>query len=289
MTSALLIALHLLVSGCAAALLHRRLLSGPAGWSFALVFSAALFVPLLGLVGVAAVSLLAPRYDPGTGSDCVVTRIPRPPGPDREPPDAAGSRRTEDGGRKARLDVLAALRSRTDPASVALLRRGLRDAEEDVRLLAHALLESKSRAACRAVDETSRSLRDRASSPQGALHRRLAFQHWELARLGLVQGECLAHALRTARHHALRALDEQPRAHPVHFLLGRIELRLEEPARAEAALLRACELGVSRAVVAPYLAEAAFLERRFDLVRAHLAEAAAGRAGAVARVRSYWA
>jgi polysaccharide biosynthesis protein PelE len=278
---ALVVALHFLTSVCAAALLHRKLLSGPPGWSFALVFSAALFVPVLGLVGMAAVALGAPRDEPAPEPDCILTRIPRPPGPGNDPRE--GFRHGAD--RKARIDALAALRGRTDPRAVALLRRGLRDREEDVRLLAHALLESKSRAACRAIDETSRSLRDAAPSRQGALHRRLAFQHWEVARLGLVQGECLAHALASARGHALSALEQDPGSHPVHLLLGQIELRLEDPARAEAALVRACELGVSRAVAAPYLAEAAFLRRRFDLVRTRLADA---QDGALARVRRYW-
>jgi len=281
MTAELLVALHLLISACAAGLLHRKLLSGPPGWSFALVFSAALFVPVLGLLGMAAVALHAPRDEPLPEPDCILTRIPRPPGPANE---ARGGLRCHPD-RKARIDALAALRGRTDPRAVELLRRGLRDSEEDVRLLAHSLLESKSRAACRAIDETSRSLRDASPSQEGALHQRLAFQHWEVARLGLVQGECLAHALASARGHALSALEKDPGSHPVHFLLGQIELRLEDPARAEAALARACELGVSRAVAAPYLAEAAFLRRRVDLVRARLVDA---RGSAVARVRSYW-
>jgi polysaccharide biosynthesis protein PelE len=279
MSVELLVALHFLTSACAAGLLHRKLLSGPSAWSFALLFSAALFVPVLGLVGMAAVALCAPRDEPAPEPDCILTRIPRPPGPANEPRDGFHA------DRKARIDALAALRGRTDPLAVELLRRGLRDREEDVRLLAHSLLESKSRAAWRAIDETSRSLQDAAPSRQGALHQRLAFQHWEVARLGLVQGECLAHALASARGHALSALEKDPASHPVHLLLGQIELRLENPARAEAALVRACELGVSRAVAAPYLAEAAFLRRRFDLVRARLADA---QGSAVAQVRRYW-
>lgn len=277
--------LHLVASACAAALLHRRILAGSAGWSFALLFAVHLFVPLLGVGGVIAIALASPRSLLTRDPECVETRIPRMPERAREedsPDTAPGA-----GACGARIAALAALRGRSDPEAIALLRRALGDDEEHVRLLGHALLEAKNREACRQIDTVTRELDEAPDDRRGLLRGRLAFQHWELAWSGLVQGECLDHALKTAREHAIRALERHPHSAPLLFLLGRIELRLRQPERAEPALTRARELGLPASVAGPYLAEAAFLRRRFDLVAANLLPCGNASAAA-ARLRRYW-
>jgi tetratricopeptide (TPR) repeat protein len=278
--------LHAAACCCTAGLLHRRLLEGPPRTSFALLFAGTFFVPILGALGLIAVALLAPRPAASSEPDCVATPIPRVPGaaellpaPDAEPAD----------GQQARLAALAALRERTEPGSVAHLRRALEDPEEEMRLLAHALLETKSRGAYRRIDEATHALESAPEHHRGPLHKRVAFEHWELAWLGLAEGECLSHTLEMARRHVLDAIEQEPRAASLHFLLGRIDLRLGGPEKAEAALRRAFELGLPAALVLPYLAESAFLRRRFDLVRTHLAEAAALHASeTVDRVQRFW-
>jgi len=275
--------LHVAACGCAAAVLHRRFLDGAPQWSFALVFATTFFVPLLGALGVIGVALVTPSA-PSPEPACIHTRIPRP-GEARPPSDA----RLASSSPQGRIEALTALRNRSDPEAVVLLRRALADSDEDVRLLAHALLESKNRAACRGIDDASRELEVAPEGRRSAIHRRLASRYWELAWLGLVEGECLGHALATARDHTLAALERDPRSASLHFLLGRIELRLGAPERAEPALLHARELGLPAGVVAPYLAETAFLERRFDRVRSYLAEGGSVvPVGAAARVRRYW-
>ncbi|HET6923587.1 MAG TPA: hypothetical protein VFI16_10615 [Anaeromyxobacteraceae bacterium] len=283
------LALHAASCGCAAASIHRRLLEGPAGWSFALVFAGTLLLPVLGALGLTAVALAAPRTPGASGPDLVLTRVPGPPevAAGAEPPRAASApgRKTE---REARLAAVAEARERNDPTTTARLRRALEDPDEDVRLLAHAVLESKSRIAYRRIHQATRELEAAPRSRRAALQRELALDHWELAWLGLVEGECLDQVLGTARRHALAALEEQPRSASLHFLLGRIALRRGAPGEAEPALLRAAELGLPARLLAPYLAEAAFLARHFDLIRRRLA-GAAGANETVERVRRYWA
>jgi len=278
---------HVAASGATAALLHRRAFEGPTRVGFALIFATAFLVPFLGALGLVVVAALTPRGATVPERDCVRTRIPRPPEMVDSPSLPAG--RGQPGVRQARIEALTALRGRSDPAAIAALRHAMEDRDEDVRLLAHALLEAKNRAAWREIDAANGAL-DRAPQPQrGHIHRRLASQYWEVAWLGLAQGECLDHALGTARRHAMMALQEDPRSASLHLLLGRIGLRLGAPERAEASLLQARDLGLPAGVAAPYLAEAAFLRRRFDLVRSHLtmpAQATPG--GASARVRRYW-
>jgi polysaccharide biosynthesis protein PelE len=281
------LALHAISCLSAAAVLHRRLLDGPRGWSFALVFAGMLFVPILGPLGLVAVALVAPPLAASLEPDCVRTKIPEAREGAAAQVQAAADALA--GGQRARLEALTAVRRRTDPNSVALLRRALEDPEEDVRLLAHALLESKSRAAYRGIDEATRTLEGAPAVRRGPLHRRLAALHWELAWLGLVEGECLGHALETARRHVLAALEQDAASASLHLLLGRIDLRIGAAEKAEGALLRAAELGLPPGVVRPYLAESAFLQRRFEMVRRHLAQAGpAGSSETVDRVRRYW-
>ena len=279
----LALALHA-ASCCAAACLHRCLLEGPAGWSFALLFAGTFFLPGLGALGLAAVALASPQAAGPAEVAVVRTAIPGlPQGAAEMDP----SRRAI-GEQEARLARLAARRGRDSPMAVARLRRALEDPEEDVRLLAHALLESKSRAAYDRIRVLRREL-DAAPPPRrAAIEGQLAQEHWELAWLGLVEGECLDEVLETARRHTLAALGGDARSASLHFLLGRIALRRGATHEAERALLRAGELGMSPQLLAPYLAEAAFLARRFDLVSRRLAGARGG-GETVDRIRRYWA
>jgi hypothetical protein len=278
---------HVVASGWTAALFHRCVFEGSARVGFALIFATAFFVPFLGALGLVVVCAVTPDGPTAPERDCVGTRIPRPP----EMVDSPGPSddRRPQGERQARIDALTALRGQSDPAAIAALRHAMEDRDEDVRLLAHAMLEARNRTVWREIEAATGAL-DRAPEEKlGSFHRRLASQYWEVAWLGLAQGECLDHALGTARRHAMAALEQDPCSASLHFLLGRIELRLGTPERAERALLRSRELGVPASIAAPYLAEAAFLRRRFDLVRNHLAQPArATPGGPAARVRRYW-
>jgi tetratricopeptide (TPR) repeat protein len=275
---------HAAACCCFVQSLHRRVLDGPRPWAFALLFAGAFFVPVLGAAGIVVVALTTPAPSSAPEPEWVHTPIPVPSvvSPEEPAADAAPP------ARQARLEALAELRRRSDPAAIGLLRRALEDPEEDVRLVGYALLESKSRAAYRAIHESTRALEETPARSH-AVHRALAFQHWELAWLGLAQGECLSHALGMARHHSLAALDTGMGSASLYFLLGRIHLRASEPEQAESAFKRAAELGAAPAALGPWLAEAAYAQRRFDLVRDHLSQAdlLAG-SEAVERLRRYW-
>jgi len=278
--AALALAAH--VGSCAgiAVGLGGRLPAGAAAGRLA--FAMALFVPILGALGWIAAALVRPAGDDRPGPAVVRTSIP---GPDAAwiqvgrvpPPPGAGSA-------SARA---AAARGRDDPGAIALLRRSLADPDEDVRLVAHAVLESRHRIAYRALHDTGCALELAPAERRATIHRRLAAQYWELARTGLAESDCLSHALECARHHAQAALAAAPGRASLLLLVARIELRCAAAEPAEAALVRAVALGLPPAVAAPYFAEAAFLARRFDRVRQLLAAVPPGTA-AVDRLRSYW-
>jgi hypothetical protein len=242
----------------------------------ALVFAMTAFLPLLGTLGWLAVAAIRPAPN-----DRPVPAYLRTPVPGPEAARVHAARPLPRRGDAASARVLAA-RGRDDPGATALLRRALADRDEDVRLVAHAVLESKQRVAYRRVQDGAGA----HDSPRDARDLRLAAAHWELARADLADGECLAHALASARRCARAAAARQPRRASLALLVGRIELRRGAIDRGEAALARAVELGLPPAVAAPYLAEAAFLRRRFDRVAQRLAVADAH--PALARLRRFW-
>jgi polysaccharide biosynthesis protein PelE len=285
----LALGLHAISCACFAGGLHRRLLEGAPAGSFGLLFGGALFLPVLGALGLAVVALATPHRSSSPDPELVRTPVPGPAAAAAPAaPPLAARVLGRSSGREARLAAVTATRGRSDPGSIALLWGALADPDEDMRLLAHAMLESRSRTAHRAIHERTRELETASGARRGALHRLLAEEHWELVRLGLVQGECLGHALGAARRHALAALETDPGCASVHFLLGRVALRRGEPREAESALLRAAELGLPASALEPYLAEAAFLGRRFELVRRRLAEPTPANE-TVDRLRRYWA
>jgi polysaccharide biosynthesis protein PelE len=275
---------HAAACVCFAGTLQGRLLGGPRVWAFALLFAAAFFVPVLGVLGIGVVALTTESPSGSAEREWVRTPIPAPSAMAGRADANAEASST----RQARVESLSALRGRSDPTAIALLRRALEDPEEDVRLVAYSLLESKSRAAYRDIHELTRALEE-APAQRPALHRLLAFQHWELARLGLAQGECLTHALEMARHHALLALECGKGSASLWFLLGRIYLRGNEPDQAERAFTKAAQLGAARLALAPWIAEAKYGQRRFDVVHEELAEMdVLGGSETVERLRRYW-
>lgn len=263
--------------------LRRRLAPGRAGWS--LLLGLTLFLPVLGALGLAATALVRPSPAAPRLPELVRTRIPG-----LQDTAAAAGLSLEPAASWPRAAQVAAARGRSDPGAIAMLRRAIGDPDEDLRLVAHAVLESKSRAADRRIHQATRALEAAPPASRSALHRRLALEHWELAWLGLAQGECLGRVLEEARRHCRLALEDAGGAGRASllFLLGRVELRLGDPEGADAALERAEHLGMPRGVVRPYRAEAAFLGRRFDRVREHLAAVPASASPAVERLRRYW-
>lgn len=248
-----------------------------------LAFATALFLPVMGALGWIVAALVTPAATARPGPALVRTAIP---GPDAARVQAARSL-PPPGAWPASARVAAA-RGRDDPGAIALLRRALADADEDVRLIAHAVLESKHRIAYRSLHDRAGELQLAPVERRAAIHRRLAAEHWELARIGLAEGECLAHTLDSARRHARAALAEDPGRASLSLLVARIELRSGNPGAAEAALERAMALGLAPEIAQPYLAEAAFVDRRFDRVRQRLAAAPGAGDAALDRIRRFW-
>jgi polysaccharide biosynthesis protein PelE len=260
-----------------------------------LLFASVAFLPWVGAL-IVSLCLLCPLKAP-TSASRVDYRLVEMPG-------AAG--RTEEVGGKLGEEPLAELRGGTDAerrleillesrrlgdvAAVRLQMTALKDPADEVRLLAHGLLESRERALYARLGKMTEALERTPPERRGGLHLERAQVGWELAFLGLAQGEIATHLLGEARSHAEEAARLLPGRGAPCLLLARILLRLGEVDAAERALEESRSRGLAPEVVAPYRAEVAFLRRRFDEVRAALGARGntARSSPRLARLEEFW-
>lgn len=294
----LLAALHALVSILIAWIAVLRLPAdhrGPPAASFAFVASFAFFVPVLGALSVIAGFVLAKRL-PRQRRSLIWHTTRRPDLPVAPVP--AGDRRVYTAGGlvdvlrhaaspEKRMRAVVATRQLPHRQAVPILRLGLRDPADDVRLFAYALLDGKDGAINSRID----ALRTDATGEgdHRARHARLAAEYWELSYLGLSQGRSREHCLERAWAYAGEALDGR-HVGAMQLLRGRTALAQGRLHAARDAFLAAEEHGIAAAATAPYLAELAYRERRFEQVPRYLRRVTktARRKGVLADVVACW-
>jgi len=171
-----------------------------------------------------------------------------------------------------RIRAVMALRHMDARRAVPLLRQAFAHDSEDVRLLAFAILERREkrlRARIKAAEGRLAQATAEPSERPARWHRRLGRDHWELVYGGFVSADLEPAMLAKARDHLERAIALEPDA-ALMRLLARTHLREREPAQARAWLLRAAQAGAPHPTLVPWLAEAAWQERRFGDVAAIL-------------------
>ncbi len=168
-----------------------------------------------------------------------------------------------------RVAAVMALRHMDDRLAMPLLRIALKDPVDDVRLLAYAMLDKADQAITKRIQDRQGALAVAPERQKFFLRRYLAQDFWELAYLGLATGDVLGFVLEQSALHLLAALETREDV-GARLLLGRIRLQQGQAALAEVELLSAQKGGLPDSVVMPYLAEAAFARREYDLVKARL-------------------
>ena len=257
------------------------------------------FLPGFGLIGIVLVAL--PRW-----STCIGTPrhklIERPmPRFSEEALDARAaplpaldalspSRDVE-----ARVAAVKALRNMEVTRAIPLLRRALSDPAEDVRLLAHAILDRRERAIRAQLEGALQLLAATANDPaassaQRRAHVALASHYWELAYAGFVSGESARMVLEKAAQHAVAA-SAYPGERVAVLIAIRAYLKLGELERAGEALAWARDAGIPAAALASLTAELAFLQRRFHDIDGALSALSplSARQPYVAQVMRFWA
>jgi hypothetical protein len=266
-----------LLSGGVWLLLPKRY-KFPLPWSPLFIFSLAFFVPVLGAVGVAAAlfpALYLPRRQKIKSWDSMTA----PELPFR-PQERGKALMFNDGGlqdvlrhapdAEKRLTALFATRRMPAREAIPILKLALRDSSDDVRLLAYSMLDKQESEINLRIETALRQLAAAEGAHRIALHDALARWYWELAYLGLAQGSVLEHVLGQAREHAEQTLGDATYPY-AHVLAGRIAL---EQARLDAATTHfddAEAAGVGVLTLAPFRAEIAFIEGRYEDVPRQLA------------------
>lgn len=157
--------------------------------------------------------------------------------------------------------ILATLRL-PDQDAINILRVALKDSEDDIRLLAYALLSQMDKRYNEGIQNHLALLRKSTGNRACFLHKQIAQEYWELAWVGLARGESVGAILDKALEHVTQALDGYPNDGGLHFLLGKTLLRMRRFKEAAGALASAERYGIPSGRLASYREEAHMARRR---------------------------
>lgn len=247
-------------------------------WTAIFTFIVAGFFPVLGIAGLLVLVVPALRHRDRPGKSKDIAHTPIVPLPPRPPPASGGGRSTSEGhlagllehstDARQRLAALTTTLSLKDGQAAPLLRLALKDHDDDVRLLAYALLDRKERAIESRIREQQAQLDQADEEARFAFHKALANDYWELARLN--SGSAAEFLNRRACEHGHAALQIRDMDGGLQFLVGRIQLEQTRLDEAREAFERAEGCGVDARVTSSYLAEIAFRQLRFTEAAHHL-------------------
>ncbi|SOD42037.1 protein PelE [Nitrosovibrio sp. Nv4] len=219
-----------------------------------------------------------------------------------------------------RLKAVMATRHMAPREAMMVWSKATRDPVDDVRLLAYAMRDDNEKKLIERILTLTEALPEVPARMQNSYHKTIAALCWELVYHRLVQGAVRQHWLDTARHHMELVLVPssgapadapvssagprmpttagKPVASPVRdatdanswLLYGRILLESGELSIAREAFISARTGGMEEQKILPWLAEAAFRERKFSDVKRYLsALTRPGEKGReLALVRAWW-
>jgi hypothetical protein len=189
-----------------------------------------------------------------------------------------------------RIRAVMATRQMTSQEAIPVLKEALRDPVDDVRLLAYSMLDAKEEK----INDTIRSLQAHLESDEPDqhrdLHERVSNCYWELAYLGLAQGEVLRHALNRSLFHIEQAMVSGANEPGLHIQHGRLLMHQQRWDAASEAFASAIAKGIPETSVAPYLAEIAYAKRDFHQVVKYIRRLGPSirKSERLAAVAAYW-
>jgi hypothetical protein len=222
-----------------------------------------------------------------------------------------------------RLKAVMATRHMAPREAMIVWSKATRDPVDDVRLLAYAMRDDNEKKLIDRILGLTEALPEVPARMQHSHHKTIAALCWELVYHRLVQGAVRQHWLQTARHHMELVLvpssnaqavvspasarsamlastdrSDRPSTSPAFraidanswLLYGRILLESGDLASAREAFASARAGGMEEQKILPWLAEAAFRERKFSEVKRYLsALTRPGEKGReLALVRAWW-
>jgi hypothetical protein len=238
------------------------------------------FIPVLGIIGIALSSLFCVHFYK-ENKEFDIHSITTPPYMSEA---RVYLSQFGEGGARARLvnagspkrqkmTALLAMEAVSGRSSNEVLRIAMQDNDDEVRLLAFGMLDSRENVLNSRIHELMRSLDDpkKEVAEIAEIHRNLAMLFWELVYQELARDSLMEYATEKALHHALKTAEILPDDSGNQVLIGRILMHRKEYNAARHAFWRAKDLGIPVSRVIPYLAEIAYLECDYGTVRDLLA------------------
>lgn len=247
--------------------------------SFSFFFLIGFFIPALGILGLCLALLPGLRHSKPSKQSFQAKLNGIPPLPSVLPKfsdsntnrsDTAPANLLRSDNPNKRLDALIATLKLQDKDAVPLLRQALRDPEDDIRLLAYALIDRKEQKISDRIQLQLETSKPNAPSENLQFYKRIASDYWELAHSELVQGEMLSHTLDRAFDQVQAGLNHHPDDAGLRFQLARMLLRTGKLKEAQVELEKAEHLGINRKQLLPYFAEIEFSSKHFDKVKQYM-------------------
>lgn len=189
-----------------------------------------------------------------------------------------------------RMKALMAIEHVSPRHASSVLRDALSDQADDLRLLAYGMLESKEKKIAARIQQ---ALTDLASAKETAAlyaaNKQLAELYWELVYQGLAQGDMRIYALEQVRKYSAEALRHHVRDSGLWVISGRMRLLTADYQGALGAFSTAMVMGLPQSRAEPYLAELAFLQRKYPEVRSRMQNIRAeSRSQQMALLTDFW-
>jgi len=245
---------------------------------FGLYFTLIFLMPGFGLLGVCSVvlhALLYPKKQRGVfWKDTLVPELPyKPVIVDAFPTYGEGGLLSvikSAGDIKRRVNAVVAAKQINDKMSIPLLQEALKDPEDDVRLLAYAVLDAKTTEITDRISDLLSKLEGEKDLVKARTFYALAQNYWELSFLGLATGNTLDFVLAEAERYANKAANLGWSGSDIEFLIGRILLYQKNYSGAKEYFKLSIENGALESAILPFLAEIAYETHAFVDVRTML-------------------
>lgn len=166
-----------------------------------------------------------------------------------------------------RLQAIYATLKLKDQDAVPILRMALGDPVDDIRLLAYALLDRKEHHLSERIKKSRQKLEKIENSRNKQLYRQIANDYWELANLGLAQGEMRTYVLNMACKYIELGLKYYPQDLGFCFQYAQILLKLGNYDQAYEQFKKAESLGIEHKKLLIYYAEIAFHKHHYHKVK----------------------
>ncbi|ACO04261.1 MAG TPA: hypothetical protein DEP48_00840 [Persephonella sp.] len=167
-----------------------------------------------------------------------------------------------------RLKAFLFLTEVKSPESVRLLRYGLSDENDEIRLLSFSVLDKIEKRLSEQIHNNLEKLKKaKDEKEKGIIYRELSKLYWEIIYIGMADKEITDFYLNESERYALKAKDIIKNDPYIDLLLGRIYLLKGRLDDSYIYLTKALDSNIPEFKVAPYLAEIFFRNREYSRIK----------------------